>query len=287
MLEGEAILDCDTAVFDPQSAFEIPNFQDNGSQAKRLALVMNGREASIMSGLSNAEDAAERLIGTGAEVVVIKQGARGALIKTHEGSWQVPLYRTQQVWKIGSGDVFSATFAALWGCQGLDPVTAANLASKATSLYCDTRSLPTPTVDVLSAMARTPLTAGRGRIYLAGPFFDLAQRWLIEEARDLLRNMGAEVFSPVHEVGPGPAEIVAPEDTLGLEGSDVVFAVLNGLDPGTLFEVGYATKIGKPVIAFAQNVKDEDLKMVIGSRCEVTDDFVSAIYRTIWALPTK
>jgi nucleoside 2-deoxyribosyltransferase len=92
-------------------------------------------------------------------------------------------------------------------------------------------------------------------------------------------------FSPLHEVGPGPASIVGPADIKGLEKSDAVFAILNGLDAGTVFEVGYAVKKGIPVVCFAQNVAEESLKMVEGTGCEVVDDFVSALYRTIWRLP--
>ena len=137
----------------------------------------------------------------------------------------------------------------------------------------------------MKALAHPSVVVGRGRIYLAGPFFDLGQRWLVEEVRTLLRSMGAEVFSPVHEVGPGPASTIAPEDIRGLEQSQVVFAILNGLDSGTIFEIGYAVKHGLPVVALAQNAKDEDLKMIAGTGCYVTDDFATAIYQAIWALP--
>jgi nucleoside 2-deoxyribosyltransferase len=65
----------------------------------------------------------------------------------------------------------------------------------------------------------------------------------------------------------------------------VVLAILNGLDPGTIFEIGYAVKRGMPIVCLAENVKEEDLKMIIGTNCSVTDDFTTAIYRSIWKLP--
>lgn len=142
-----------------------------------------------------------------------------------------------------------------------------------------------PIPEALRQQSFEPLTPGKGTVYLAGPFFDIGQRWLVEEANDYLLEMGANVFSPVHEVGPGPADIVAPEDIKGLERSDVVFAILNGMDPGTIFEVGYAVKKGIPVVGLAQNVRLEDLKMMEGTGCEIHSDFASAIYRAIWALP--
>ncbi len=286
MLEGDAVVDAETAVYDPQSAFGAPRFAANGSRADRLAVVMNRMEAQSMTGLPDPEAAATALIDAGeAQVVIVKLGGKGALIATPESTDRVPFYRTERVWKLGSGDVFSATFAALWGANGVPPREAADLASRATAAYCATRALPPPAVHDQSAMPNEPVRPGTGWIYLAGPFFDIGQRWLIEEARGLLLSLGAQVFSPVHEVGPGPASVVAPEDIAGLEAADAVLAIANGLDPGTIFEIGYAVKLGIPVVVLAQNIKDEDLKMNEGTGCEVIDDFASALYRVVGRLP--
>lgn len=286
MLEGDAIVHADIAVYDPQSAFGAARFGANGSSAERLAVVMNQSEALSMTGKVKPDEAAASLLDTGeAEVVIIKMGGRGALVVTKKETRIIPAYKTKFVWKLGSGDVFSSTFAAYWGCEGLDPFIAAEAASRATACYCETRSLPGPDFDELMRRDHPPVAPGSGRVYLAAPFFDLGQRWLVEETRTLLRDLGAEVFSPIHDVGPGLADLVAPRDLAGLETADVVFAILNGRDPGTLFEVGYARKRGLPVVAFAQNVTAEDLKMVVGSGSDVVDDFVTALYRTIWSLP--
>lgn len=285
MLEGDAVVEAGVAVYDPQSAFGARPFGWNGSRADRLAVVLNREEAASMTGVRDAREAARLLLLDGAEVVVVKMGGHGALVATADGTVTVPAYRTRRVWKIGSGDVFSATFAALWGCRGLPPGKAADLASRATAQYCETRSLPVADIGELEGLDLTPVRPGRGRVYLAAPFFDLGQRWLVDEARTLLRSLGADVFSPCHDVGPGPGAIVAPEDIAGLERSDAVFAVLNGLDAGTIFEVGYAVRKGIPVVALAQNVRDEDLKMLVGTACTVVDDFASALYQAVWRLP--
>jgi hypothetical protein len=286
MLEGDAVVDADIAVYDPQSAFDATSFDANGSRARRLAVVMNRHEAEQVTGQADPTQAANSLIASGsAEVVIVKMGGSGAVVTTRNGVSVVPAYRTSHVWKVGSGDVFSATFAALWGCHGMDPQEAADLASRAVAFYCDTRTLPVPSVADLKALSYESVAPTIGTVYLAAPFFDLGQRWLVEESRSQLLALGASVFSPLHEVGPGPASIIGPADIAGLEGADAVFAILNGLDPGTIFEVGYAVKKGIPVVCFAQNVSVESLKMVEGTGCEVLDDFVSALYRTIWRLP--
>lgn len=285
MLEGDAIVHAKRAIYDPQSSFGAKRFEENGSTADRLAIVLNQTEARSMTGERDAKAAAVSLLSSGAEVVVLKMGPQGALVLTVGREQLVPLYKSNTVFKIGSGDVFSSTFAALWGVQGYDPLEAADIASRATAYYCQERTLPPPSPEVLKELEFQPVSPGTGTIYLAGPFFDIGQRWLVEETHDLLREMGANVFSPVHAVGPGPAHIVAPEDIAGLEASDVVFAILNGMDPGTIFEVGYAIKKDIPVVGLAQNVRPEDLKMMVGTGCEIQDDFASAIYRAIWLLP--
>lgn len=288
MLEGDAVVTAQTAIYDPQSAFGGTGYKSNGSSARRLAVVLNRLEMQNITGQTDPLLGAQWFWeNDGAEVVVLKMGARGAKVITREGKQNdVPLYRTKSVWKLGSGDVFSATFAALWGANGMDPTQAADIASRSVAWYCEHRSLPPPAPDTLLEVVNKPLSPGTGRVYLAGPFFDLGQRWVIEEARRALLAAGVEVFSPIHEVGPGTADVVAPADIAGLEGCQIALAVLSGTDPGTLFELGYANKLGLPIVALAENVREEDLKMVAGTGALVTDDFATAIYQTIWGLGT-
>jgi nucleoside 2-deoxyribosyltransferase len=186
------------------------------------------------------------------------------------------------VWTVGSGDVFAAVFAARWAVHGDSASDAAQLASRAVATYVDSMSLPVPPVEALRAMNLQEARARGGKVYLASPFFTLSQRWLVDEARRCLTELGLDVFSPVHDIGPGPAEAVAPADLAALDDCDAVFAILDGLDSGTLFEVGHARAKSKPVYALAQTVSEEDLKMVVGSGCRVFDDFVTALHHVAW-----
>jgi nucleoside 2-deoxyribosyltransferase len=119
-------------------------------------------------------------------------------------------------------------------------------------------------------------------VYLAGPFFNMPQRWLIEEARRCLSQVGLKVFSPFHDIGPGPAEYIGPKDIEALQRCDVVFAIVDRTDTGTIFEIGYARALGKPVYAFAQTTSEEDLKMIAGTDCRIYGDFVTAIHHAAW-----
>lgn len=286
MLEGDAVVAANIAVYDPQSAFGAAAFTANGSSAKRLAVVLNRLEMRSITGEEDPRAGADWLFrNDGAEVVVLKMGALGARVITPDGAWEIPLYRSERVWKLGSGDVFSATFAAMWALEDMAPDDAADIASRATAWYCGHRALPTPDSATLATMPFEQVRPGTGRIYLAAPFFDLGQRWLVEESRRALLQAGAQVFSPIHEVGPGAAEVVAPADLAGIEDCDVLLAIVNGMDPGTVFEAGYAIRKGIPVVALAENSREEDLKMFVGSGATVTNDFATAIYQAVWRLP--
>lgn len=284
MVEGDAVVDADIAVYDPQSGMNPAHFRKNGSQAKRLALVLNDAEALLLSGCENREAAARALIDMeDAEVVVIKGGVTGATVWTRNGlTASTPAYCSDKVFKIGSGDVFSGAFAYWWGECGLPAGQAADYASRSVAWYCNTKRLPLPPAEALQSLKALP-PGHPGRIYLAGPFFDLGQRWVIEEVLDALTMMGVDVFSPLHEVGFGPAEAVAQADLSGLEACDAVLAIVNGGDPGTLFEIGYARDRDIPVVAFAEDVQQRDLTMLIGSGCRIVSDFSSAIYHAAWA----
>lgn len=115
-------------------------------------------------------------------------------------------------------------------------------------------------------------------------FFTTNELWLVDEARFALREMGFKVFSPIHEIGEGPPDIVAPADIFALENCKLVFALLNGLDPGTLFEVGYARALGIPVVGLAEAVDERPLTMLLGSGCAISDDFATSIYSACWQL---
>ncbi|UWZ85144.1 PfkB family carbohydrate kinase [Occallatibacter riparius] len=282
MLEGTAVVDSEFCVYDPQSAFAPERFGDNGSRASRLAIVANRNEIRLMTGLPDPIAAAQSLLLEGAELVVIKGGTEGALVVQASGVSPVPAFESRSSWTIGSGDVFAAIFAARWAGHQDTPEIAAELASRGVAEYAEAMALPIPNADVLRATKRRSVTRKPGRVYLAGPFFSLGQRWIIDELRSSFLGFGLGVFSPVHDVGRGPAEVVGPADLNGLECCDRLFAVLDGLDPGTIFEIGYARRMGLPVYVLAQSVAAEDLKMIQGSGCRIFDDLSTAVHHTVW-----
>lgn len=294
LFAGTAAVDADYVVYDPQNAARPRLFRDQDSKARHLAVVLNQFEASTLLNMPAETDLdvlAEKIAELeGAEVVIMKAGPVGAYVWTAKEQVFAPSYQTSLVFKIGSGDIFVATFAQGWIELGMSPREAADRASKATAFYVQERR--PATADELSAFNPEKVGVGektksrppgdRAKVYLAGPFFTIGQLWVVEEARRALNSLDIDVISPFHLVGPGPAEEVAKADLELLDQSELVLAIGDGMDSGTVFEVGYAKAQGKPVVFYAENEVGEDLKMFEGSGCYMVRHFPTAIYRTVW-----
>lgn len=293
MLEGDAIVRAKRAVYDPQNSGALIPFHENGSTADDLAIVLNHAEAQAMTGkqrdlLQLCEAVSQHQRAT---VVVLKMGPLGAVVWSAGQLSEVPAYKTSFVWKIGSGDTFVAHFANAW-FAGADPHDAAVAASLATAYYCQHRALPN--LSQLASFSPQPLDLRRRdelnkipKVYLAGPFFNLPQRWMVDQARIKLREFGLSTFSPWHDVGPGPAAAVVPKDLQGIRDCDLLFAIVDGLDPGTIYEVGYARALGKGVVVYSESESEEDKKMMSGSGCQLYSDFSTSIYASLWTALQK
>jgi len=296
MLEGRPKTTSEWAVYDPQDGSKSQPFEFNGSSAKHLALIVSYSEGKALTGESKVLDIASKLIaGNGVEVVIVKCGPKGAFVSIgQQAKWVKPI-PSKKVYKIGSGDIFSAAFAYSWMLKNNDPFYAACFASYMTSQYVETGQDRINATQI--SFIETELSNGLGKfisdieidipkshVYLAGPFFNTAQQWLIDEVREALLDMGFNVFSPIHDVGIGSPFEVAPKDLFSLEEAGVVLAVVDGLDSGTLFEIGYARGIQIPVVVIAESVQEKDLCMIIGSGCEVSNDLTTGVYAACWQL---
>ena len=289
MLEREARVIGDRVIYDPQNPQKPQFFDGNGSSAKELAIVANHNEVKALFGGDNYESGIKQYFEehTEARCIVMKYGPFGARVFTHDCSVvNVPAYRTRDVFSIGTGDVFSAYFARFWGEENIDPVTAANYASKAVAAYVSSfGSIQNLTVKALNDLTMRPVKTDKtlsSPIYLAGPFFTMADKLMLKETKYAFHSMDVPFFSPIDEVGIGTPSYVYKGDIEGLENCSAVFANICGLDTGTIYEIGYARAIGKPVVLFAQDCKNKDLTMLCGGGCEVYADFASAVYNCVW-----
>lgn len=268
---------CKTLVLDPQG--DAGTLALQGVTYERLAIVANDREIRRLAAIEETEAAASALRDkVGADVVVVKCGARGSLVVTGAGTVRVGPCPTPVVRPIGSGDVFSAAFAHAYGQLHADGVEATLKASDHTAIHVSASWEPPVGTDV--PYERVPFSAPVP-VYLAGPFFGLGQRWVIDLVRRALGDAGGLPFSPFHDVGPGgPA--VARLDLDGLDAAASVLALADDFDVGTVFEIGYAIRCGKPVVAYLDPPRSEHLTMLEGTGVEVASDLSTAIYHAIW-----
>lgn len=285
---GAYSIDAPHVIYDPQKPRDTELLGLPFTNAKRKTLVANGQEIRRLGKHSNPRVAATNLIDRGVvDEVVTKRGAVGCMVTTyiqdivhHE---LLGAHPTSRVWPIGSGDAFSAGFAHA-SEAGADAVEAARVGSMSAAYWCSTRSYSIPSTLLggdADSLSR-PLPPAAGMVYLAGPFFSVAERWLVETVRDELYSLGVKVWSPVHEVGPGGLE-VAKADIEGLEQCDAVIALLDHADPGTVFEVGWAVRSSIPVIGFGNSIDAEGMKMMAGTTVELHSDLSTACYRAAWA----
>lgn len=266
LLEGDAIVEADRAVFDPQTVRRPASFRANGSRAGHLALVLNEGELRAVVQDGDLHSAARKVMADEqAEVLVLKRGVRGALIFEGERDpYAVPAYRSSAVFKIGTGDVFSAWFAHLWAERGISAVEAADRASRAVAAYVQSRTLPPPEVDLVA------LTIGDrpGRVRLEGSPTTLGRRFVLEETRYILNQMGLVVESP------GLDDLPTQWET-----ADATLILAEATDPDDLKRILVAAA-GRSIIALDET---RCLRNGDGTDVDLCGDFTSAIYRTAWA----
>ena len=284
MMEANVKVHGNIVIYDPQTANEQYLFSRVGSKASQLIYVLNSHEAKVLSGKELIFEQRDFFFDIEkCHALIIKNGANGAYLfrgKSDDGI-VIPVYKTNKVWSIGTGDIFTAYFA-FKVFDGADIQDAAISASKAVACYSQKG-----TIEGITRMMETfnfaPIIPQKqGQIYLAGPFFSVSQLWLVGEFYKALKSEGIKVFSPLHDVGIGNAEEVTDKDVEGLNKSDVVLAIVDSLDSGTLFECGYAVAKGKKVVAFVQNESEKALQMLKGTGCDLEEDFTTAVYKSIW-----
>jgi nucleoside 2-deoxyribosyltransferase len=288
MLEGNAVAKGKKAVYDPQSPVKPIPFHKTKSTAAELAVVINIKEARQIVKSDKLETIKKYFFEKdNAAVLVIKMGPKGAMVFLNTGeSIVIPVYKTSYVWPIGSGDVFASVFAYYWMENGKSAFEAAKKASFSTAIYCNSRNYGfTYKKSAENIEALNIKEYPKGKVYLAGPFFTYAQKWLINELRDSLLGLGLNVFSPWHDVGEGSVEDgVAEKDIDALKECKIVFAVVDGFDSGTIFEIGYAVKQDIPVIAYVENESKPSLTMLTGTKCHIEKDMTTALYKCLWIL---
>ncbi|MGC6400334.1 carbohydrate kinase family protein [Sphingomonas sp. FW199] len=262
-VEGEAIVRGRRVVYDPQSVGEFEPFGRNGSSAQELAVVLNAQELRAASRHDDLDGAARALVASGVEVVVAKCGVRGAFVHTRgrSSAW-VPAFWSDSIFKIGTGDVFSAAFTYAWAHLGRDPVEAAHAASRCVSQYAASRVLPLPRPWDGPTRGRAIYARSDGQVHLVGSTARLADRWLCEEAAWRLQQLGVRVL-----------RLDDPSGDLPANGAFLVLA--DQIEPAALAELARRVDAGRMVV-----LRETDSTSPEGVLR--TGDFTTALYWSCW-----
>lgn len=265
LVEGDAIVSARRAILDPQGSMNAQDFHSNGSAAEELAIVLNEIEMKSYAGDLAPEEAARELIcAKQANVVVIKRGFRGAIVvnkslKAHE----VPAFKSPNVFKIGTGDVFSALFSLFWGERGISPVDAAHKASAGVAEYAANRRLPVHSVpNNFAAKSGQPL----GPVFVVGAKNTLGRHYAFEEAICGLGDLGIDTQSDTDARDEGiPAAILVLADGM----SEAAIR--------TVFE----SHAGVTAIVFDELQSIDGFQDLVGK--QLASDFTTALYYAAWA----
>ncbi|HEX7931068.1 MAG TPA: PfkB family carbohydrate kinase [Sphingomicrobium sp.] len=262
MLDGDAVVGGRRVVYDPQSVGDFAPFGQNGSSAGSLALVLNAEELTAATRQDDLEAAARTLLQAGAELVIVKSGVHGAFVHIlGRPPVHVPAYWSDTVFKIGTGDVFSAAFTHAWAYLGREPVEAAHAASKSVAHYAASRALPLPAAEAIPE--RRAVSARQdGVVNLIGSTARLADRWLFEEAAWRLGELGAHV-----------RRWDEPPDRPPADGAFLVLA--DQIRPESLGKIADHTLAPRLVVL-------SETAMSVPAGVRQTADFTTALYWACW-----
>ena len=265
LIEGDSIVAAKRAVFDPQGSMNAHGFHSNGSAADELAIVLNEYETKTWADDLPPEEVAREIISAKqANVVVIKRGIQGATIVDESlGVNEVPAFKSPMVFKIGTGDFFSALFSLLWGEQYMNPVDAAYQASAAVAKYAATRRLPMPRIpNNFTATSGHP----QGPVLVVGARNTLGRHYAFEEAIFRLGELGIEVRSDVDAMGDNaPAAILVLAEGMN---ESVIGTVLESYEGAAVVVLDELQSI--------DGIQDWTSKRSVS-------DFTTALYHAAWA----
>lgn len=284
MMEANFKINSSKVVYDPQTALNPISFKKIGN-AKELVYIVNLSEAKSISAEIDLDKIKKHFFEIEkAKALIIKNGPYGANLFYDNKQFSIPSFITDNVSKIGSGDIFTSSFGYYWIEKNLSFEQCAILASKSTAYFCNSKVY----VDVTNFEANfkeyKPKDITQKQVYIAAPFFSIAELILIDKIRTAFLDFGVKVFSPFHDIGLGDSELIAKKDLEGIKNSDIIFALFDNLDSGTLIESGYSLAIDKKIIGYHRTCNDNDLLMLKPADIKLFKNLTTAMYHTIWNL---
>lgn len=107
------------------------------------------------------------------------------------------------------------------------------------------------------------------KIYFASPFFNEEQIEREERCKAKLRELGFEVWSPkenviVNDSFSSEKRTKAFKDNIdNIDDADIVFAITDGKDMGTIWEAGYAYASNKFIIYYCETLGNNKFNIML------------------------
>lgn len=268
-IEGDAIVDANRVIFDPQTWKQKANYSINGSKATSLAIVLNELELTYSTSATDFVEQAQELLDLNkAEAIVVKRGVKGCFVLDKSGSkFSIPSYLSNKVTKIGTGDVFSAFFAFYWGVKKEPSELAAELASKHVACFCESGGVYLD-CQIIENLVPIPFKYFKSVTIFADQT-GLGKRYIVEEAKYLLSKMGITV------------QVEESIDNLGDDNNSILVL-------GETFRIpkkieNKLTKTKSKVVIFDTSFDDWFSGSSAPENITLAQDFSSAIYQISWA----
>lgn len=121
----------------------------------------------------------------------------------------------------------------------------------------------------------------KSKIFIIGAFFTEAEEEFMLKVKEDLEKKEHEVKTPL-DIGyvKDGSEKFFNEDLRNIEQNEVVVAILDGHDPGTMCEVGYAKSAGKKIIGLWTD-KERRLDPFVKWLCHVVVKDISEVEKHI------
>lgn len=120
------------------------------------------------------------------------------------------------------------------------------------------------------------------KVYLASPWFNNEQLEREERVKNKLRQLGFEVWSPKENCNCPPdatnelREKTFLDNCLAIQSCDILFAITDGKDMGTIWETGYVCGINaittltkKKVVYYCETLKGSQFNLMLAQSGDV------------------
>ncbi|MHC9512094.1 nucleoside 2-deoxyribosyltransferase [Kangiella sp. M94] len=249
------------------------------------AIIISTSSSLFMKlGKDNIEGLLDAVKELSPDVFLLKENRGGSRLFNikNESVDEMPASLGSTINSVGVGDVYSSVMVGLsekgWAEAAWRGSSVASVYSQSTfpdDIRRDVQRNFRLPMEVLQELGGTVLPWHDRQsypIYVAGPDFSYVEKRELDFAVKSLTYHNFMVRCPIQENGElkQPAnefdlQLTYQKDRQMIKECSMVFAVPLGRDPGTLFEIGMAIEMGKPVITYDPRCENENTMVIAGS----------------------